>query len=217
MIKIDNINFQGNIRYMGANIYSLDYAPLYEIGKDKISKELIEFANHSAFINKLKEDKDVFIHHHQEIFKNNKEPEPQKKGFFAKLFSTKKAEKPSPANTGKDHLSIIFENKKADNIKDTELCEINITLPINKNKQKNFDRFESILDNYSSIEDLRKEADKLFPDNSHKVTLLPYNKTLGWCEFWTGEKTALDTLKRLDIAILSEYKDSAKKMLKDID
>ena len=215
MIKVDNISFNGRFRYMAGAIHSLDYVPAFEFGKDNIPKELMKFSENSKFLNKLKEDRDVFIHHHKEIF--NEEPDFEKKGFFAKLFSYKKAEpSSSSAKIGKDHLSIIFENQKAENINDSELCEIHISLPINKNTSENLDRFEYVLDNISDIKSIRKEADKLCPDTSHKLTLLPYNSNCGWCEFWKGEKNPLDTFKRLNLAAMSELKNKLEQKLKDI-
>ena len=146
VITVDNINFKGKFRYMGATIQSLDYASAFEVGKNKVSKELVDFSNKSAFLNKLKEDRDVFLYHHREI-KTKKEQ--KKKGFWERLFFSKKEKPDNNARIGNEHLTIVFEN--TDNIKENELCEINITLPINKKTPSNLDRFDRILNNYFNI------------------------------------------------------------------
>lgn len=202
MLKVDNINFKGNFRYMGATIQSLDYISAFELAKNNVSKELLDFSNKSSFLNKLKENKDVFLHHHKEM---NIQKEPKKKSFFEKLFLCKKENSENRARIGNEHITIVFKN--TDNAKETELCEISITLPINKGTPSNLDRFGRILDNYINIKELKEKANQLFPDNSHKLTLLPNNENHGWCEFWTGEKTAFDTLDRLHIAMLQQVRD----------
>ena len=214
MLTINNVSFNGKFRYLGATPCSIEIAPLFEIGENNVAKELVEFSKNSKFLNKLKKDRDVFLHYHEEVITQNNST--KNKGFLAKLFSSNKTEKLSPTKIEKDHLSIVFENKKTDNLKETELCEINITLPRDKNSSENFDRFELILENHSDINKLREKADKLFPDNSHKLTLLPYNKNFGWCEFWTGEKSSLDTFNRLQIAIYTQFIDTSKKIIQKL-
>lgn len=199
MLTVNNISFKGNFRYMGATIQSLDYAQAFEVGKNNVSKELVEFSQKSAFLNKLKEDKDVFLHHHKEILPADTTKE---KGFFARMFSLNKTKNSHSVKVGNDHLSIVFINKKSNNVKETELCEIKIALPIKKGTPSSLDRFERILENNSDINKLRENANKLFPNSSHKLTLLPNNENHGWCEFWTGEKTSSETLDRLHLVLL---------------
>ena len=148
-----------------------------------------------AILNRLKDDKDVMLCHYRN-FLPKKEPVEQKQGLFSKLFSKKKLEEVQSPRLGDDYLTVIFANNKPAERKDIELCAIQMSLPINKDTPDNLDRFEKILRENSDINKLRYAANSLFPHSSHKVAPLP-NSGHGYCEFWTGKRTAGATLDKL--------------------
>ena len=190
--NINNVSFDGRFRYVAVTP-GTPYE-IFELGKNHVSRQLVDFSEKSSFLNKLKEDRDVFLFHHREINKTDSEQE--KMGIFSKLFSNAKS-KTESARIGDDFVSITFENKKAENPKDIEYCTIHLMQPVNKGTPDNLDRFERILENNSNIDAMRVIANKLFPNDTHKLTKLPNNSDFGYCEFWTEKRTASDALDKL--------------------
>jgi len=203
MLPINNISFYGRFRYLGSIPGTIDELPFFEVGKNNVSKQLVEFSEKSAFLNRLKLDKDVMLCHYRDL----KKPEEQEKkqGFLSGLFSKKRLEKIQSPRLGNDYLTVMFANNKPDNPRDTELCAIQISLPINKDTPDNLDRFENVLRKISDINILRVAADRLFPNSSHKVAPLP-NADHGYCEFWTGKRTAGATLDKLFLISQAQIK-----------
>lgn len=207
MIKVDNIDFKGKFRYLNDTICALHQIPIFEVPKDKASKELIVFAEKSNFLNTLKRDRDVFLHHKIETPSQTKF---QRSLFLSKLFNRRKL---NINEACKENLTIVFEHKKANKVQNAEMCEIHISLPINNDTPQNLDRFEKILENNANIDLMRKKAYQIFPEDTHRLIMLQTDTSKGWIEFWTGEKNAFDTLDRLMIAFYQQMTDMSKKTL----
>lgn len=195
MLSVNNISFHGTFRYLGAIPATIDEIPFFEIGKKHASKKLVEFAEKSAILNRLKDDKDVMLCHYRNLLTEEKTVQ-NNNSLFSKLLSRKKLNDIRSPRLGDDYVTVIFANNRPADHKDIELCAIQMSLPINKNTPDNLDRFEKILRENSDINMLRAAANRLFPNSHHKVAPLP-NSGHGYCEFWTGKRSAGATLDKL--------------------
>lgn len=63
-MKIDNVAFNGQIWHIACPPHSMNEAKDFSQIPVKVSAELKDFINNSKFFNKLKEDKDVYVFHH---------------------------------------------------------------------------------------------------------------------------------------------------------
>ena len=195
MLSVNNVSFYGNFRYLASIPGTIDEIPFFEVGKDRVSKQLVEFAEKSTILNRLKDDKDVMLCHYRNLLPVG-EPVKEKHSLFSGLFSGEKIKDIQNPRIGNDYLTVIFANNRPAERKDIELCAIQMSLPINKGTPDNLDRFERILRENSDINKLRYAANSLFPNSPHKVAPLP-NSGHGYCEFWTGKRSAGATLDKL--------------------
>lgn len=169
---LNRISFCGNYRFVKCPISSLEEVKYFETGIDKADKELLGFAEKSAFLNKLKETRDVCLCHFKDISKDKK-------------------------SQNHEILSVFF--RYGDHTQDSrqEVCQIKIILPYDESVNLNMDRFEKYLQDNSDISTIRGTAKLMFPSDKHFFIPLPNNPESGWCEFWTGRRNASGILHKL--------------------
>lgn len=212
--KSNNTNFDGRLRYIAALPGTIEELPFFEIDAARVSKELLDFSQKSAFLNKMKEDKDVFISHCRDLSSPSKSI--ANEGLFSKLFSAtnQKTNTESP-RIGNDHVRVMFQTNNPAKKEDTEFCVLHVTLPVNKGTPNNLDRFEKIMENNSDFDAMKVAANHLFPNDKHKVVPLP-KSDFGYCEFWTGKRSSFDTLNKLYLISKAQVKNIYNKINENI-